>query len=254
MPTLSTTDWIDHFRANARNQPEYPWSVGADAPSEVLDKILPSLRAWQLGETSDGTWLVSVAEEHGARIGDPDFAECMTLFIKEEQRHGELLGRYLDLAGVERKRRDWGDTAFRFIRHLVRRIEVWVTPVVMVETHALVYYAAIRDATESRLLSAICEQLLRDEVVHIRFQCERLAALHRGRSRIGMALTKLVHRALFAGMTVAIGLGHRRALEAGDCGFGRFWRKSWEKMRFAWSRMVPAENRAAVVPYSILRS
>ena len=70
-------------------------------PAE-LDAIARSLQAWQLGETSDGNHLRAVAARYAARVGDPDYPSAVELFIREEQRHGELLGRFLDRAGVGR--------------------------------------------------------------------------------------------------------------------------------------------------------
>jgi predicted membrane chloride channel (bestrophin family) len=118
-------------------------------------------------------------------------------------------------------------------------MEVWATPVVMVETHAMVYYNAVRRATRSSVLRAVCEQILADEVAHVRFQCERLALLHRRRPRWLCMLTMGCHRLMFVGITLAVWVGHRRALRAGGYDFGRFWRAAWGKMRFAWRAMSP---------------
>lgn len=118
-------------------------------------------------------------------------------------------------------------------------MEVWATPVVMVETHATVYYNAIRRATNSPVLRAVCEQILADEVPHIRFQCERLAVLHRRRSRVLRWLTGVLHRVFFVGITLAVWVGHRRAYHAGGYTFGRFWATAWRRMKHAWRRMRP---------------
>jgi hypothetical protein len=77
-------------------------------------------------------------------------------------------------------------------------------------------------------------------VAHIRFQCERLAVLHRHRPRWLLGLTLAVHQVFFAGVTLAIWAGHRRALRAGGYSFPRFWATAWRKMRFAWRIMSPA--------------
>ena len=118
-------------------------------------------------------------------------------------------------------------------------MEMWATPVVMVETHALVYYNAIRRATRSLLLQAICKQILRDEIPHIRFQCERLAILHRHRRQPMRLLTGLFHYTFFTLITLLVWLGHRRALRAGGYNFRRFWRTAWHKMAIAWRMMNP---------------
>jgi hypothetical protein len=237
----TSAEWYDHFRAHADDHGDLPWDAGAHITPEELAEIAASLRAWQLGETSEGKHLLAAARKYAERHGDPDFVAAIEAFIKEEQRHGEMLGRYLDLAGVERKHSDWGDTLFRAARYFLPNMETWTTPVVMVETHALLYYNAIRLATDCPLLRKICAQILADEIPHIRFQCERLAMLHKDRPRMLRALTMLLHRILFTATTVAIWLGHRRALRAGGFGFGRFWRTAWAKMNWAWRLMDPAE-------------
>jgi hypothetical protein len=108
-----------------------------------------------------------------------------------------------------------------------------------VEVHALIYYNAIRQASDCPVLRKVCEQLLADEIPHIRFQCERLAMLLRDRPRWLRALTMVLHRILFTGVTLAIWAGHRRALKAGGYGFGRFWSAAWAKMNHAWRLMNP---------------
>ena len=235
----TSEEWVEYFRHNAANLMTIPWEQGIGATPEELAEIMDSLRAWQLGETSDGTRLLRAAERYAAQTYDPAYVEAVKLFISEEQRHGETLGQYVDLAGFARKRRDWGDSVFRLFRHLRLRMEVWTTVVIMVEVHAMLYYAALRRATGSTVLRRICHQILRDEVPHLRFQCERLAILHRTRGRVLRALTMGVQRVLFFGVTLAVWLGHRRALRAGGFTFRRFWRSSWLQMAKAWRAMDP---------------
>lgn len=239
-PVVRTSaEWVAYFGHNAAHLMPIPWEQGAGVTPEELAEIVDSVRAWQLGETSDGSRLTRAAERYAARANDPVYVEAVKLFIAEEQRHGEALGRFLDLAGVPRKRRDLGDSVFRLFRHLRLRMEVWTTVVIMVEVHAMLYYAAVRRATGSEVLRRVCHQILRDEVPHLRFQCERLAILHRTRGRVLRALTLGAQRVLFAGVTLAIWSGHRRALRAGGFTFRRFWGTAWAQMRKAWRAMDP---------------
>ena len=240
LPAVWTSaQWVAYFRANRQNLLEVPWEAGASVSREELAKIVDSLRAWQLGETSDGSRLMRAAKKHAERIGDPGFVEAIRLFIAEEQRHGEELGKFLDAAGVPRAKRNLGDSLFRVFRHFLMQMEVWATIVVIIEVHAMLYYAAIRRATSSAVLRCICRQILRDEVPHIRFQCERLAILHHRRKRVFRWLTAGLHRISFVGITLAIWVAHRRALRAGGFTFRRFWRKAWRQMAAAWRMMDP---------------
>jgi hypothetical protein len=209
---------------------------------EELAAISRSLQAWQLGETSDGSHLRAAAARYAERVGDPDYLTAVDLFISEEQRHGETLGRFLDLSGVGRVTSDWGDNLFRTARYCLTSMEIWTTAVVMVETLALVYYNAIRRATRSRLLQAICSQILADEVPHLRFQNERLATIFSKRSRFMLGLTLLFQRACFLGVMLLVWLGHRRALRAGGYSWRRYWRAAWDRMNAAWRSMKPRRS------------
>jgi hypothetical protein len=237
----ATAEWLAHFRANAARCRPVPWGLGAEVSPEQLDAITRSLQAWQLGETSDGRHLLAAAARYAARVGDPDYPAVVKLFVREEQRHGELLGQFLDLAGVGRITADWGDALFRAVRYCITDPEVWTTPVVMVETLALIYYNAIRRATGSRVLRTVCAQILADEGPHIRFQCERLANLLRCRSWLGYRLTLLGQRLFYLIVVLLVWAGHRRALQAGGYDWRRYWRAAWTKMRAAWRQMDPRQ-------------
>ena len=239
----SSGHWYEHYVRNAEALRQAPWQRGAEITAEEKRAIGKSLQAWQLGETSDGRHLLAAARRYARRQNDPLFVEVVRLFIREEQRHGGELGRFLDLAGIPRVSSNWGDTLFRACRYCLPSMEIWVTLVIMVETLALLYYRAIRAATGSRVLRRICDQILRDEVHHIRFQYERLAILHRRRPALLLRLTQGLHRLLFAGIVLAVWVGHHRALAAGGFRFRGYWRAAWLRMRFAWLRMDPARYR-----------
>jgi hypothetical protein len=238
----TSTEWRDYFFTNAEKLAAIPWDAMTITPEELAE-IAESLRAWQLGESSDGAHLRAAAKRHAEQTNDPDFALAIDQFIAEEQRHGRTLGAYLERAGVALKTSDWGDTLFRAFRYLLPNMETWTTPVVMVETHALVYYNAIRRATKCPVLQQICKQILADEIPHLQFQCERLAQMYRDRPRWLFVFTMLLHRVFFAGITLAIWAGHRRALRAGGYQFGSHWKCAWTKMGHMWRKMDPSQYR-----------
>ncbi len=240
---LTSAQWHEHYLKNSAALLEVPWDLGAEIKPGERRAIGKSLAAWQLGETSDGRHLLAAARRYAERQNDPFFLEAVRLFIKEEQRHGADLGRFLDLAGIPRLARNWGDSLFRAVRYAIPSMEIWVTVVIMVETLALIYYRAVRDATGSKVLRRICDQILRDEVHHIRFQYERLAILHRRRPSLLLRATRRLHRLFFGAVALAVWAGHHRALAAGGFDFRTYWRSAWMRMRFAWRRMEPARYR-----------
>ncbi len=249
-PHLSSREWHDHYLRNAASLLPIPWEAGAQLTAEEERAIVASLRAWQLGETSDGRHLVAAAERYATAIADPDFLAAVRLFIREEQRHGEMLGRFLDMHGGGRILRNWGDSVFRWMRYCLPNMEIWTTVVIAVETLALVYYRAILLATENPLLQAICRQILRDEVHHLRFQYERLALICAGRGTCAWWLTLQLQRVLFFGTTLAVWVDHHRALSAGGYSFSQFWHAAWKRMEFHWRcmRQDTASNMTAQNP------
>ena len=239
-PTVWTSaQWTEYFAKNARNQRTIPWEKSMPISAEERTILTQSLTAWQLGETSEGTHLLRAAESYARKTDDPDFLEAVRYFIREEQRHGEMLGQFLDRVGIDRVRADWGDTAFRVIRYCLPNFEAWATPVVMVETLAVLYYDAIRRQTTSPALRAICAQILRDEMPHIRFQCEHLATVFHRRSRWLRWLTGIGHTFLFGGIVLAVWVGHRQAFRRAGYSFRRYWKAAWKKMRRGWNLMQP---------------
>ena len=149
----------------------------------------------------------------------------------------------------QRIRRNWGDSVFRLLRSRLLSMEVWTTVVIAVETLALIYYRAVLQATESRLLQTICRQILRDEIPHLQFQYERLAQIHAGRRPLARRLTLYVQRVLFFGTTSAVWIAHHRARRPGRFPFRRFWRTAWKRMELHWQRMGligDAEDRTSV--------
>jgi hypothetical protein len=103
----SSQYWIEHFRHNARAD-RVDWNLRPTLTADERRTIVPSLRSWQLGETSDGAHLLRAATRYASAIGDADYLDAVRLFVAEEQKHGRHLGRYLDLIEEPRLTRDRG--------------------------------------------------------------------------------------------------------------------------------------------------
>ena len=206
--------WKNHVATNLCRQ-RVDWRVQPELTAEERSNILYSLRAWQLGETSDGRHLLAAASRHARAINDVDYTAAVTLFIREEQKHGNNLGWYLDTSGEPRLKRDWGDTLFRKIRYFNTSMELWTITVIIVESAAQVFYQALHDATNCPLLRSICKDILIDEAHHIKFQNERMAVIFRRKRFYARALSLLGYSFLFFATIHAIWAGHRKALRSG---------------------------------------
>lgn len=108
----TSTQWVQHFSQNLKKQ-RIDWSQKPQISEAEKKSILYSLKAWQKGETSDGRHLKSAAAKYAESRGDRDYLKAIELFIKEEQKHGENLGKYVDALGEQRVKFDLGDYLFR---------------------------------------------------------------------------------------------------------------------------------------------
>lgn len=157
----------------------------------------------------------------------------------------------MDLAGIPRASHSWPDAVFRWLRKRAG-LELSVTVLVTAEIIAQVYYAALREATSSIVLRTLCDQILRDELKHVQFQCERLAILRSRRRSWLTSVQQTAHRFFLAGTILVVWRQHRHALRAGGWGFVRFWRDTWSHMRVAMKLCDPRnygfEERDARVP------
>src|SRR5436190_1415789 len=143
-----------------------PWEAGAELTSDERDAITNSVQIFQLGESSEGRHLFRRSKEWAQCNADPAYVEAMMLFIKEEQRHAAELGRFLRMHDIPLLQKTFTDTVFRRLRRPVG-LEGSICILVTAEIIAKVYYAALREATGSRVLRRLCDQILRDEVEHV---------------------------------------------------------------------------------------
>ena len=220
--------WRNHFSINLQKQ-RIDWNVTPAISDDEKKKVLYSMKAWQLGETSDGKHLIAAASSYAEKINDAEYVNAVKLFIKEEQKHGSNLGKYIDRIGEQRLKSDWGDTLFRKIRYFNRSMELWTITVIIVESAAQIFYAALRDATQCTLLKSICNDILIDEAHHIKFQNERMFIIFREKSFYSKAISLLFYSILFFMTIHAIWFAHGKAFVAGNVSRKDFMREMYYK-------------------------
>lgn len=227
----SSIYWVQHFESNLKEQ-RINWSQEPQITNDEKKKIVRSLQAWQLGETSEGKNLRRAAEKYAQKKNDLAYLEAIDLFIKEEQKHGENLGKYLDKIGEKRLKKDLGDTLFRKVRYFATNIEIWTITVIIVESFAQIYYKAIADATNCSLLKEICTDILKDEAHHIKFQYERLYQILKHRGSFWKTITFIIYHLMFYVILLAVWVGHRKSFKAGGLSYKSYSEKAKRKFRF----------------------
>lgn len=238
----SSAEWLDYFRQNAEAWDEVPWEKGVELTAAERQAVVASIQRFQLGESSEGRHLLDAASRYAEGCGDEGYVAALRLFIREEQRHAGELGRFLKRAGVPLIRSTWSDTVFRWLRRGAG-LELSVVVLVTAEIIAKVYYAALRDATGSSILRAICDQVLREEVEHVYFQTERVAVLRKSRGKLWLVGAELLYRMFFSGTCLVVWWDHRRVFQAAGWSFREFWRGTQEEMRAAVRCMDPQVHR-----------
>jgi len=235
---ISSERWLDRFRVNATTPDRIPWTDLPTLSPAERKAVTGSIREFQLGESSEGRHLQSAADRYALTTGDAAYATTIRLFIREEQRHAAYLARFLGAEGVMLKTRTWADSVFRNLRHL-GELETAIAVLLTAEIIAQVYYLALRRATGSRVLRAICRRILADEAAHVRFQAERLAILRRGRTTVSLMLCLSLQRLLFALALGVVWHNHGDALRRGRLTTLEFWRAGWRAFERAAEQMDP---------------
>jgi hypothetical protein len=207
--------WRRYFEHNAGSLLDIPWDIGADLTPDEARTIASSLQEFQAGERSEGRHLYRAAQDYSRRTGDGDYLVAIRLFIAEEQRHARDLGRFLTLNGIPLVETTFADRVFRRLRVLLPTLEMSVAVLVTAEIIAKVYYAVLRESTQSVILRRLCDQILHDERGHVDFQCGQLRRVRANRSPAAAATTYALQQGLYAGTLLVVWWSHRRVIRRG---------------------------------------
>ena len=241
--------WLDYFKRNAGSDPHVPWREREVLSGVEKRRISRSIATFQLGENSEGRHLQKLADEFGASWARPELGDITRYFIKEEQNHAALLGRFMNTHGIALKSKEWTDGVFTKLRHLAS-YSVTLSVLITAELIALVYYRALHLQSGSIVLRCICQKILCDERAHVEFESSILRRFHRQESWFKSEILRQGHRVLYAGATVVVGLAHRRVLKAGGYSFLAFWRACWNEYHTYLGRERLPKQRSSVINYS----
>jgi hypothetical protein len=217
--------WHLHFLANQQNPGEMPWDDPYKLSSAERRAIQHSIQQFQLGESSEGRRLLTRALAYSLATNDPDFAEALTLFVKEEQRHSAYLLRFMRAQGIPKVSSHWVDSVFRRLRVLAG-LELSLRVLVTAEIIAVPYYTALGRSTASRLLRAISSRIVQDEAAHLKFQSSMLSRLGATRRPILRRLIARLHRLFLLGTSFVVWSEHGSVFRSAGYTFELFLRES----------------------------
>jgi hypothetical protein len=224
--------WLEYFEWNSEEPDTFPWQARETLSPLERMRIAKSIAAFQLGEHSEGSALIGFAQAYGDRMGFAVLPLVTAFFVQEERGHSALLGRFMEKHGIPLRASDWTDTIFRRLRKPFG-FEVSVSVLITAELIALVYYRALREATSSRLLRALCNKILDDEKAHVEYE-SALIRFAQGAGGWRTGAWRLGQRLLFAATVAVVYLEHRSVLRGGGFPWGRFRAACREEFRKAF--------------------
>lgn len=222
----STENWNSYFQSNRNLLEAVPVEAGRGLTDDEKGRIADSIREFQLGEGSEGKNLSAFARAYSERNGDPLYYETIKLFIREEQRHSQILGRFMDREEIQKSKNSFVDSVFRHLRRYLG-LEISIKVLLIAEMIALVYYRSLAKATASTALKAICREILKDEWMHVKFHGEYLVLIQKQSGAASRFFgSGILQRVLLSGTCLAVWANHGKVLSARHTAF-TFWKAVW---------------------------
>jgi rubrerythrin len=211
-------NWLAYFKQNRRERMPIPWENRIELEPHLRAPLIRSLQRFQVGEQGDGKHLKMGA----AATGDPEYAETIALFIKEEQEHARLLAGLLRGMGARLLKWHWSDLCFILLRRLLKlKLELMV--LLVAEMIAKRYYRALYEGTHDPVLKAVFTQILRDELGHVAFHCDYLNNAFKPLPSPARFFILLAWQLFFNSVCLVVMWDHRALLKAVGVSPVAFW-------------------------------
>jgi rubrerythrin len=218
--------WFNYFKGNQIHFDHIDWSVKDELTEREKRLITSSIQKFQMGEHSEGKHFLAFAKT----MEDESYLQTVKIFIKEEQDHPAVLGKFMQLHGIPKITKDPVDGIFRWLRKLAG-IEGTITVLLTAEIIAMVYYKALKNITGSGILQKICHQILADETMHLVFQSDTLRVIYKNKSAIGLFVSRWTHRVLMTGTILVVWFFHSKVLKAGGYSLLSYFKETWNEFR-----------------------
>ena len=219
--------WVEFFSLRAdRPIPELPSRF--DPPS-LPASVARSLAIFQLGESGGGTIVEQARESRIAEIDDA-YVEAMALFVREENRHADVLAICVRLLGGELIRDNWTARLFVWSRRLIG-LRLKVIVLLAAEVVGICYYHLLASRLPRGDIRSWLDELVADERSHLEFHCEFLRSQVTNQWRRWLFI--LTWRATMLAAAIAVMLDHRAAIRDVGLDAGTVWRRWWRYARLA---------------------
>lgn len=218
---LREFNWIEYFEYNNNHLLKLDFANNTELTNEEIKLITPSIRAFQIGEGSEGKHLSKVVKKFADKSNYPEYEEIMKWFILEENRHSQTLKKYMNIYNIEAVNNMALDNIFRILRKLIG-LECEVIVLVTAEMIALSYYTALANATNSKLLETICQQMLNDELRHVVLQSDTLHRISKNRNKFLNGFVRNIRKILMRGTCFVVWHKYKDLFVKGEYSYKKF--------------------------------
>ena len=229
--SVSWRHWLDFFSARAdRALPELSGQNGCDG---VPASVAKSLAIFQLGESGGGT-IISQARRSRVEAIDDDYADAMALFVREENRHAEILAICVRVLGGELIHENWTAKLFVWSRRLIG-LRLKVIVLLAAEVVGICYYHLLASRLPSTDIGTWLSELVEDEKSHLQFHCQFLRSQVTNRRRRWLFV--MTWRTTMLAAAIAVMIDHRAAIRDLGLSYSVVW-KRWSTYSEIAERLV----------------
>jgi rubrerythrin len=213
-------NWLKYFEHNRDHRAPIPWATCQAIAPRLRKAFVRSLQKFQIGESGEGRHLRKLS----AATGDEQYAQAMELFIREEQRHAELMAGILTRLNAPLLKSDWTDNCFVLMRHM-SGLHTELLVLLLPEMIAKVYFDTLRKGFSNPAMNAVFTQIFRDEEGHLAFHADYLNKAFAKMSFPRRIVVQVVWRFVYRAVCALVYLDHGSLLRALGVGPARFWRE-----------------------------
>lgn len=207
--TFNSKKWLDYFEENKRTRPVFDLSQDFVIEEPLRAPLIRSLQRFQIGETGDGKHLRKYAE----KVNDATYSQCVNLFIREEQVHGQILAEVILSANGSLLSWHWTDVAFILLRRMLG-LKTEILILLIAEVIGKVFYKCVADKIGNEKLSEVFAVIVIDEIAHLQFHSEFLSFKFERHSWLIRCVTHYIWCLIFQTACFVFVVDHRKALEA----------------------------------------
>lgn len=236
---FSYADWLTWFDERGAQQ-EKARLIYDERPLTYTEANIlgRSIAQFQLGEVSDGAYLVKALTAYAMRTGRDELIPLGHHLVRGSKHHAYLLAEFMRHHDLPKARFHPLDAGFRIIRRL-GGAETMLSTLLIAELIATHYYQCLGSSTRSTMLKRISAQLLEDENAHIELYRKLLADLRGERSAFHNAVIALIEHGIFIAALVAVWPFHHKVFRRAGTGLPAYWHVYWTRFR---SAIGPAQD------------